>query len=108
MTGRSLRASLSEGQLLEPLLEIGMLQGTDHLVQLALHHPVEIVKSEPNPMIGNSVLRIIIGPNLFLPSAGTDLAFARRGILGLFLTLLILEQTRAQNTERLLLVLLLA
>src|SRR5580765_7338140 len=59
-------------------------------------------------MISDSILRIIVGANFFLATAGADLALARRRILRFFLALLILEQTRAQNTECFFLVLLLA
>src|SRR5216110_942239 len=56
-------------------------------------------------MIGHPILRKIVGANFFFPSAGADLPTALRAVFLSFLALLSLEQTRAQDRHRFLLVL---
>src|SRR5438045_9612991 len=56
-------------------------------------------------MIGHPVLRKIVSANFFFPSAGADLPTALRAVFLSFLALLSLEQTRAQDRHRFLLVL---
>ena len=58
-------------------------------------------------MIGDAILREVVGANFLFASAGADLTFAIGGILRLLFALFILEQTRAHDGERFLFVLLL-
>ena len=60
------------------LLHIGRLKRANHLAQIAFHHAVEIVEREADAVIGDPVLRKIVGPNFFLAPAGTDLVLAMR------------------------------
>ena len=48
-------------------------------------------------MIGDAVLRIVVGADFFLAVAGADLARAVRGVFRRLLLLLPFEQTRAQD-----------
>ena len=84
-------------RFLQPLLEIGVLEGRNHFVQVAFHDAVEIVEGQADPMIGDAVLRKVIGANLFFAAAGSDLAFAVSRIFRLFLALFVLEQASAQD-----------
>src|SRR5207245_5417561 len=49
---------------------IGGLQTVDQFAEVALHHPVQIVKCQPDTMLCDAVLREIVGANLFFASAG--------------------------------------
>ncbi len=79
----------------------------DHFAQVAFHHAVEIIQRQPDPMIGDAVLRKVVGANFFFATAGADLRFSMRGIFGFFLALLFLEEPRAHDAQRFFLVLLL-
>src|SRR6266404_1625038 len=66
-----------------------------------------MIEREPDAMIGHTVLRKIVGANFLLAAAAADLTLAMGGIFFLLLALLGFEQTRPQNAQRFLLVLLL-
>ena len=66
-------------------------------LQVAFHDAIEIVERQTDPMIGDAVLRKIVGPDFFFAPAGADLAFALGGIFRFFLALFVLEQARAQD-----------
>ena len=67
------------------LLHIGSLKRADHLAQIAFHHPVEIVEGQADAVIGDPVLRKVVGADFFLASARTDLALASARSISLLL-----------------------
>src|ERR1022692_5049915 len=91
----------------ESLSDIRRLERLDHFAEIALHYTVEIIKREADPMIRDAVLWKIVSPNFFFAAPGADLTFARGRIFRFFFALLFLEQTRAQDRQRLFLILLL-
>src|SRR5262245_43975642 len=99
--------SLGQGGILESLLEIGVLEGQDHFVQVAFHHAVEIIKGQADAVISDPVLRKIVGSDFFFAPSGANLTLASGGIFGFLLPLLVLEQAGPEDTERLFLILLL-
>src|SRR4051812_41246789 len=58
-------------------------------------------------MICHSVLRKVISPNALVPLTRSDLRFALRGILGVFIRYFALQQSRAEHGQRPRLILLL-
>src|SRR5450755_2804645 len=91
----------------ESLSDIRRLERLNHFAEIALHYPVKIIEREADPMIGDAVLWKIVSPNFFFAAPRADLAFARGGIFRFFFMLLFLEQARAQDRQRLFLILLL-
>src|SRR6266567_1396112 len=62
------------------------------------------MKRQADAMVSHAVLREIVSADFFFTSAGTDLAAALCAVFFLFLALLSLQQARAQDRERSLLV----
>ena len=54
-------------------------------VQFAFHHNGQIVKRQFDAMVGDAVLRKIVGADSFVAFAGADLRLALRGVFGVFL-----------------------
>ena len=52
-------------------------QFVDELVNVAVHHGVQLVDRQVDAMIGHPVLGEVIGANLFAAVTGTHLALAR-------------------------------
>src|SRR5437879_10772300 len=75
-------------------------QRLDHWVQLACHNDWKIVERQFDPMIGHAVLREIVSSDPLVAFAGTNLRLALGCVLGIFLSYLALQQTRAQNRQR--------
>src|SRR3954471_2916958 len=79
----------------QPRLVIGD-QRVDDLVELAEHHPVELVERQVDAMVGHPPLREIIGTDALGAVAGADLQAARfRPLVGCPVALKIIE-TRAK------------
>ncbi len=77
---------------LDLLHRVGVDERVDHLVEIAVEDFAEPVHRQPDPVIRDSLLRIIVGSYLRASVAGTDLALALlRDLLFLFL-LGLLEQ----------------
>jgi len=51
-------------QVLQSLLPVVILQCRDQLVHIACHYLVQTVERQINPMVGNTILREIVGPDL--------------------------------------------
>ena len=60
-SGPCLSASARSGQLARPL--IGQ-QGVDYVVELAHEHFVELVQREADPVVGDPVFLVVVGPDL--------------------------------------------
>src|SRR5436190_14443762 len=98
-TGRSDRAGLER----EPAV-LG-LECLGELLQVALEDPVELVHGQLDPVIGEPVLGEVVRPDLLGALAASDLRLALRGERGLLALALELVEARAQDTQRLRLVL---
>ena len=53
-------------------------------IDVAFDEGGQIVKSEFDAVIGDAVLREIVGADSFVAFAGADLGFALRGVFGVF------------------------
>src|SRR5207245_7561229 len=97
--------SCCAGSSTEAFLFSRELQRVDELVQLAVQHGLEVVNGVVDAMIGDAVLRKVVGPDLGRAVAGADhgaaVARPRRLLLGEHA----IEQPRPQDLERLDLVL---
>src|SRR5205807_99684 len=100
--------SVGQRAVFQSLGQIGSLQCRNHFLDLAFHKPVQVVKSEPDAVVGDAILRKVVSADFFFAAAGSDLTPAMGRVFLRFFTLFGFEQTRAQNIERFLLVLLLA
>ena len=69
----------------QSLLHIRRLQGVNHFIEIAFHDAVEIVERQADAVIGDPVLRKIVGANFFFAPAGADLALARARNISLLL-----------------------
>src|SRR4051794_39438008 len=96
------------GRVFQTLGHVSRLQSADHFSQITFNHAIEVIKGQADAMIGHTILRKVIGADLFLTAARADLAATLRAVLFRFFALFSFEQTRAQNAHRLLLVLELA
>src|SRR6185437_2536978 len=80
-------------------------QRLGELVQLAFEDTVEVMHGQLYAVVGDSVLRIVVGTNLLRALARPDLRAPRRGLLGCLLLALQLVEPRPQDAQRLRLVL---
>src|SRR5712692_8469401 len=87
---------------------VGLDEGADHRVQVAVEHLVQVVGLVTDPVVGDAVLREVVGADPLGPVHGPDLAAPFGLRLGLRVGLRLGEQPRAQDAQRLLLVLQLA
>src|SRR5436305_4826362 len=99
--------SVGQRAVFQSLGQIGSLQCRNHFLDLAFHKPVQVVESEPDAVVGDAVLRKVVSPDFFFAATRSNLTPAMGRIFLRFFTLFGLEQTRAQNVERFLFVLLL-
>src|SRR4051812_24291964 len=76
-------------------------KGSDELVEIALDDLVELVKREPDPVIGDPVLRVVVRPDLLRPLGGADHGPALGRERLVLLELLALEESALQHLERL-------
>src|SRR5947207_118777 len=100
--------SVGQRAVFQSLGQIRSLQCRNHFLEVAFHKPIQIVKSKPGAVVGNAVLRKVVSADFFFAATRSDLTPAMGRIFLRFFTLFGFEQTRAQNIERFLLVLLLA
>jgi hypothetical protein len=66
-------------------------QRHDELVEIALDHGLELVQRELDAVIGDAVLRVVVGANLLLRSAEPTMP-RRSALIASLLSLLDLEQ----------------
>src|SRR5882724_2606715 len=74
-------------------------QAVDERAELAVHDFGQLVKRQADAVIGDAVLREIVGADFFGAVAGFDLAAALGGKSGLALLLLLLVQASAENAH---------
>ena len=84
-------AMLPGDGFLETLLGIGGLNGCDEVGDFTLHDAIQIVKGHPDTVLCETILREIVGPDLFLASTRADLALSVGGVLLSLLIALLLE-----------------
>ena len=77
----------------------------DELVEIALDDAIELVEREPDAVIGDAVLRVVVGADLLRALARADHAAALGADGGVLLLALDVEQAAAQDLHRLRLVL---
>ena len=92
----------------EPGGEVGLDAGVDDRLQVAVEHLVEVVGLVAGAVVGDAVLREVVGADPLGAVDGADLAAARLARLGVGLVLGGGEQPGPQDAQRLLLVLQLA
>ncbi len=80
----------------EPLL-VPVGDGVDHVVDLAVEDSGQVVDGERHAVVGEAVLRKVIGADLVRAFARADLAAAGVGQLLLTLALLQVQQLRPQQ-----------
>src|SRR5437762_3947618 len=90
------------GELTRPL--VGG-QRVDDVVELAREHAIERVHGEPDPVIGDAVLLVVVRADLLGPPASLHLIAAHRAELRVLAVLFQLHETRAQDAHRFVLVL---
>src|SRR6266699_2696063 len=93
------------GELVRP---VGLDQRADDRVQVPVEHLVQVVGLEADPVVGDPVLRVVVGPDPLRPVHGRDLAAALGRRLRVGLLLGGGQQPGAQDAQRRLLVLQLA
>src|SRR5487761_727497 len=80
---------------------IGGYERFDDFVQPAVHYPVELMHVQPDAVVGDAILREIVGSNLFAAVAGTDHRAPLFGDLLLLLLELHFVESRAQHAQSL-------
>ena len=88
--------------------QVGGRERVDHRVQVTVDHLVQVVRLVADPVVGDPVLREVVGADPLRPVDGADLGLALGRGLRVRLRLGRGEQPRAQHAQRLLLVLELA
>src|SRR5690606_24976501 len=73
---RSMDEEGSSSELLEAPFAVVLLEGLDQLPELALAHDALEVEVPSQSMVGDPVLRIVVGPNALAPIAAADLPAA--------------------------------
>src|SRR5262245_58119852 len=82
-------------------------QRVDHVVDVSVDDRLQVVLGEPDPVIGQPILREVVGADLVGAIARLHLLAPRLALGSLLLLALDLEQLRAQDLHRLVLVLVL-
>src|SRR5206468_10342402 len=96
------RGSSASRELLAPLL---LRQRVDESIEVALEDRRKIVHGHVHPVVRDSVLGEVVGPDLLRALAGPDLSFPSRRLLPLLLVLCQLQQAGPEVAQGLLLVL---
>ena len=71
----------------------------DHFVELSLHDLVELVESQSDAVVGQSVLGEVVGPDPLAAVAGSDQAASLVGSLLVGFLLLGFEQSAAKHSQ---------
>src|ERR1700685_866008 len=69
----------------------------DHVLDVAVHHRREVVARQADAVVGQTVLREVVGADLLGALAGSHHALARGGALLLLALLLHIEEAAAQH-----------
>src|ERR1035437_2016119 len=85
------------GQRGEFLLVVGLLQGRDDLLDLALHDLGQVVEREPDAVVRHPVLRKTVGADAFAAGARANLAATLRRVFRVLLVLAALQQPGPQD-----------
>src|SRR5690606_12740360 len=91
----------SSSELLEAPFAVVLLEGLDQLPELALAHDALEVEVPSQSMVGDPVLRIVVGPNALAPIAAADLPAALALLLLGALLLAEVEEPGPQDPHRL-------
>src|SRR5262245_25106690 len=94
--------------LTKPLLFVVLFERVDDVAEIAGDDGVELVEIQIDAVIGDAILRKIVGADAFVAVAGTDLAAARFGTFAMEFLLLHVEEPAAQNAQGPFVVLMLA
>ncbi len=86
----------------------GVLQGLQHLVQVAFHDGQQLVQREVDAVVGQAPLREVVGADAVAAVAAADQALARGGLLGGAFAAFLFLDARLQHLQRLGLVAVLA
>ena len=68
-------------------------EGVDDLIEIAVHHGIQLIQGQTDAVIGQSSLREIVSSDALIAHAGADLAAALSGIFVQQFLLLFLLQT---------------
>src|SRR5439155_509585 len=74
--------------------------GDDHVLDVAVHHGGEIVARQSDAVVGQPILRKVVGADLLAAVAGSHLRLALRVAGAALLLLLHLVQPRAKHLQR--------
>lgn len=74
------------------LMEITGEQAVCHFVDLAFHESGQVVERALDAVVGDTVLRVVVGSDFFFASPGSDQAAAVGGVFSGFLLLAALKQ----------------
>src|SRR5207248_2955428 len=106
--GRAGRAAVALAEGREALRLVRGDERVDEPVELAIEHSRQVGEVHVDAMIGQAILREVVGPDLVRPIAGADHRAPGEGFGLALLATLLLEEPRAQHGQRLGLVLVLA
>src|SRR5258706_5310180 len=101
-------AIVTSGELGQTVSLIGHHEGVDQPIDIAVHHPRERGQVELDPVVGQAILGEVVRPDLLGPIAAADHGPPSRRVRLALLGLLAVVETRAEDRERLGLVLVLA
>ena len=73
-------------------------QSVDDIIQLSFHDTVELIDGQTDTVIGDAVLRIVVGTDLFGTVAGTDLGTADRTFFFFLLLFVVVVDSRSDDT----------
>lgn len=105
--GASLKCPGSSLERGEPALNVIGNQRLDQTVEVAVHDGRKVVDTQLDAVVGDAVLREVVGANFLVAFAGADLGAALGGVLGVFGGDALVEEPRSENLEGFGLVLLL-
>src|SRR5690242_8674595 len=102
------RAIVGSADARQPVRLVGHVERVDQLVEVALQDPRQVVDRQPDPVVGDPVLRVVVGPDLLGPISAADHRLPRRAVGLPLLRQLQVVEPRPQHAQRLGLVLVLA
>lgn len=92
---------VARDEFLYALGVVGVFEGANHLLNVAVHKLGQGVDCKPDSVVGDAALRVVVGSDALGAVARSDLLAAALGVLFVLLFLLELEQSRAQYLKRL-------